>query len=283
MSKFNYPLSINISISNFTTEGLFDNEYIKSQNSAIDDFIEKRKSLFVLLRPYEERIHELPSELTNMIFLGFISAVESYIRKILRLIINVDKNAQVKCENQMIKFGAVLSHEDETMLAESLLEDYSFASAFNIKESIDKFLNIKCKKETQPLNKALEEYSRVCQLRHCVIHRFGFLGSNNAIVLGLSQHKDFIEKPLIIDFEQLNEIARVCENVVKVINNFLFAEVLERSYLTRTEIWHSDYRKDKKTFQKYFSIFKDSTNQIKDINVYKEFINVMHREFGRDY
>lgn len=283
MSKFNYHLSRNISISNFTTEDLFDSEFIQSEKSAIDDFIDKRAALFILVCPYEDKIDQLPNELSNMIFLGFISAVESYVRKIIRSIINVDHCSRVKCENQVIKFGAVLSHQEKTMLPESLLEEYSFASGRNIKDTIDKLLDIKCRKETQPLNKALEEYSRVCQLRHCVIHRFGFLGSNNAINLGLSEHKQFIEKPLRINFDQLNEIARVCENVVKVVNNFLFSEILERTYKNRTEKWFSDFRRDKKTFLKYYSIFKDSSNKEKIINIYKEFMNEMHKEFGKGY
>lgn len=64
----------------------------------------------------------------------------------------------------------------------------------------------------------------VCQLRHCIVHRFGFLGSNNAITLGLATHKNYLEKPLVISFSHLNEMVQVCENTVKLINNFLFVK-----------------------------------------------------------
>lgn len=280
--KFKYSLSQYIPISNFTTVGIFDNTHVQSKKSAIDDFIDKRTSLFALIKPYENRIGELPKELTSMVFLGCISAVESYVRKIVRCIINVDKFSCKNCEGQMLKFGAVLLHQDKTMLPEALLEEYSFASGWNIKETISKLLGIKCE-NSEPLNTVLKEFSKICQLRHCVVHRFGFLGSNNAIELGLSEHKEYLEKPLRIDFDHLNEMVQVCENIVKVINNHLFCELIERTFNSRTEVWHFDYRRDKNTFRKYFDLFADSSSGNDCKVAYKEFITCMQKNYGREY
>lgn len=280
--KFRYLISEYIPVSNFTTVGLFDNSHEYSLKSAFDDFIDKRTSLFSLLKPYENNIEELPCELTNMVFLGCISAVESYVRKVIRIVINVDDFSRKNCEGQTLKYGAVLSHQDKTMLPEALLEEYSFASGRSIKETINKFLGIKCE-NLEPLNTVFKEFSKICQLRHCVVHRFGFLGSNNAIELGLSEHKQYLEKPLRIDFDHLNEMVQVCENVVKVINNHLFGEVLERTFRERTEIWHFDYRRDKNTFKKYFDLFKDSSSLNDYKAVYKEFVISMQKNYGKDY
>lgn len=280
MGKFKYSISQSMAVSNFTTTGLFDETFVHSDKSAIDDFIEKRKALFILLKPYEDNIDDLPYELANMILLGCISAVESYIRKIIRNIINVDDFTRKKCEGETLKYGAVLFH-DKTMLPEALLEGYSFASGKNIKDTVNKLIDIKF--DAPELKIVLIEFSKICQLRHCVVHRFGLLGSNNAIELGLSEHQQYLEKPMRINFEHLNEMVQVCENVVKVMNNYLFCEVIERTYRNKSEIWHSDFRRDKKTFKKYFDLFKDSYSINVDIEVYKKFIKCMHEEYGKEY
>ena len=56
----------------------------------------------------------------------------------------------------------------------------------------------------------LGHFSKVCQLRHCIVHRFGRLGSKNMIELGLTEHKNYLEKPLKLNFDQLNAIFLVC-------------------------------------------------------------------------
>lgn len=282
MERFSYSLSAYTPVSNFTTIGLFDDAYEHSSRSAIDEFIEKRTALFALLNPYSANIENVPYELTNMILLGCVSAVESYIRKILRSIINMDSCSRKKCESQTLTYGAAISHQNKEMLPEALLEGYSFANGKNIKDTIKAFLDVQCD-QNSALKTTLSEFSMVCQLRHCIVHRFGFLGSNNAITLGLATHKNYLEKPLVIGFSHLNEMVQVCENTVKLINNFLFCEILERTFCKHTEIWHFDYRKDKKIFTKYFDIFKDSSQNSDAKSIYKEFIKCMKDNYGEDY
>lgn len=282
MGVFTYSVSKYTPASKFKTEGLFDNNYMQSTKSAIDDFVEKRISLFKLIRPYENDIQNLPYELTNLIFLGCISAVESYIRKIIRSLINVDLISRKNCEERTLKYGAVISYKDTSMLPEALLEEYSFANGKNIKDTIKTFLNVKCD-NIQPLDTVFSEFSSICELRHCVVHRFGLLGSNNAIKLGLSEHQEYIEKPLRIDFEHLNEIVQICDNLVKAINNHLFSVVLERTFTEKSEIWYSDYRKDKNTFMKYLDLFIDSSNSADFKDIYKEFMQSMHGKYGQNY
>jgi hypothetical protein len=282
MAKFNYSVSAYTPVSNFSTIGLFDDGYEHSTKSAIDEFIDKRTALFALLSPYGQTIGNVPYELTNMILLGCVSAVESYIRKIVRSIINTDSFSRKKCEAQTLTYGAAISHQDIDMLPEALLEGYSFANGKNIKDTIKAFLDIQCD-QNSALKTTFAEFSMVCQLRHCIVHRFGFLGSNNAITLGLATHKKYLEKPLKIDFDHLNEMVQVCENTVKLLNNFLFCEVLERSFCQCTERWHFDYRKDKRCFMKYFNLFKDSSQTINEIDVYRDFIICMKNSYGEGF
>lgn len=116
------------------------------------NLLRKETAIFALLNPYSANIENVPYELTNMILLGCVSAVESYIRKILRSIINMDSCSRKKCESQTLTYGAAISHQNKKeMLPEALLEGYSFANGKNIKDTIKAFLDVQCDK-----NSALE-------------------------------------------------------------------------------------------------------------------------------
>ena len=282
MGSFRYFVSQFSESTKFSTEGLFDDSYTHSSKSAIDDFVDKRTELFQLTLPYEKTITNLPGELTKMIFLGCISAIESYMRKIIRSIINVDFIANECCEERTLKYGAVIAHDNINMLPEALLENISFTSGKNISDAINDFLKVKCE-HNRLLKSVLADYSKICELRHCVVHRFGLLGSSNAIRLGLSDHARFIEKPIKINFDKLNNIVHVCNNLVKSVNNHLFSEIIERAYLSNKEIWYSHYAKDRATFKKYMDIFADSTNPLEYKDVYRDFIKCMHEKHGSNY
>ncbi|MEK4701004.1 hypothetical protein MKX47_15710 [Solibacillus sp. FSL R7-0668] len=197
MSKFNYVISSHTPVSNFSTEGLFDETYEEPKQSAIDDFIEKRQALFRLIRPYESSIENIPKDLTNMIVLGSVSAVESFIRKLIRSIIINDEISKTKCEGVTLKYGAVISNQNLLMLPEALLEGYSFTNGKNIRETLKSLLGVTLKNT----DTVFKEFSDVCQLRHCIVHRFGMLGSDNAMHFGLNTYKKYIEKPIVIDFD----------------------------------------------------------------------------------
>lgn len=248
--EFQFRIVQNISsIKRLKTEKMFDSNYSESDSSAIDTFIEKTKELNRLfsLKPLE-----LPPHLANLILLGYVSAVESYLRMLLRQLICIDEPSRCRCESQLIKFGAAISYDHE-MLPESLLENFSFISKKSIRDAFSKLLEIG--NIPSDVDDTLDRYEIVCQARHCIVHRFGHLGANNAIELGLSSHKEFLNKPIKLNFDLLQEMLLICTNSVKVINNFLFQKILLRTADKNKALWKWDYRKDKKMFEKYFNLF----------------------------
>ncbi|OAD18942.1 Crotonase, core domain protein [Candidatus Thiomargarita nelsonii] len=155
--------------------------------------------------------------------------------------------------------GCELIHSQE-MLPEALLENCSFASKKNIVDAIRKYIGIKGNMPND-VDEILGHFSKVCQLRHCIVHRFGRLGSKNMIELGLMAHKESLEKPLKLDINKLNEIFLVCNSTVKVINNFLFQKIITRTVEEKVVNWHWDLRKDKKEFKKYYDTFVSTLEQ----------------------
>lgn len=256
-AKLEYKHQVNHSsqVTQFDTHQLFDKTYRESNLSAIDTFFYKTQDLVKLLG----NTTTIPNHLGNLIVLGYVSAVESYFREMIRKIIVVDGAARKACESQSLTYAAALIYTQE-QLPEALLENCSFASKKNIVDAIRTFIGLKGHMPND-VDEILGHFSKVCQLRHCIIHRFGRLGSKNMIELGLSAHKDFLEKPLKLDdFNKLEEIFLVCNSTVKVINNFLFQKIMTRTVEEKIVNWHWDLRQDKTEFQKYYEIFASIIN-----------------------
>jgi len=255
--KINYKYRINdySKSSKLETQGLFDIDFKESNISPVDTFFEKTTELNKLIADPDD----FPGQLAGLIVLGYVSAVESYLREIIRKLILIDTASKKKCEKHSLTYGAAIIYDSE-MLPEAMLEKCSFASSKNIEESLREFLGIPKGDYSSDVNEAIEQFSKVCQLRHCSVHRFGRLGSNNAIELGLEDHKEYLEKPLKIDFNSLQEIFLVCNNMVKEINNFLFEKILNRSVSEGLYSWEWDLRKDKSEFKKFYDLFVSEKN-----------------------
>lgn len=260
--QFNYKISEYTPYSKLDTRNLFDRDYCEPDLSAIDTFIGKTRALNKMIAKKVEFQEQLP----NLLLLGYISAVESYIREIIRRLIVIDEESRSACENQTLTYGAAIIHQNSDMLPEALLENRYFASKKGIVDAVKDFLGIKGNLPPK-VDEVLDEFSRVCQLRHCIVHRFGKLGSSNAIKLGLMEHKECLEKPLKIDDKTLQDIFRICYNTVKIINEFLFQKILSRTLELEDCMWTWDLRKDKKEFQKYYHLFvsKEDSPSIKEI------------------
>ncbi|MFA6059188.1 MAG: hypothetical protein WC756_13370 [Taibaiella sp.] len=240
----------------FDTTSCFDLSFNESLLSPIDTCFDKIADLNLIFVRFSA-IVGIPQNIivtqNNLVLLGYISAVESYIREIIRKLIVLDGASRISSEEQQLNYGAAINYNLE-MLPEALLERSSFASKANIIEAFKVYLGLKG--HTPPeLTSTLEEFEKICHFRHCVVHRFGKLGSSNAIKFGLDNHSIYLEKPLSLDAAKLFVINQVCENTVLVINDYLFKRVLTRTVEVPYNLWKWDLRKDKKTFAKYFNLF----------------------------
>ncbi|CAN5732505.1 hypothetical protein BH11PSE13_BH11PSE13_40570 [soil metagenome] len=177
------------------TVELFDCAYVEQSTSAIDIYIENCKEINIL---WAGRV-EISPEFGRLLLLGYVSAIESFFRTVLRSIINTDAKARADSHSLLIPFGAVLYHDSST-IAEALLEGYSFSGEKDIKAALVKFLGVSNVSES--LKPLFSEYEKICQLRHCCVHRFGKLGTQNGIALGgLEWHSEALEKPLCLTLD----------------------------------------------------------------------------------
>lgn len=247
------------------TAPLFDQAHVDRKRSPIDEYIENTNALNRLYLNAEP----LTRELGSLVLLGLMSAVESYFRAMFRGVINVDEYAGRLAEPQAVSFGAAL-HLDPKMLPEAVLEEYSFASAKNIKDAIRELGGIKGHLPAD-IEGGLLEFQKICEMRHCCVHRFGKLGAKNAIKLGLGTHRSMLEKPLLLDRIALERVGASLRSFVKAINNFVFGALMERTVANRVDgqiltpysrNWVWSWQPDRARFLRYYVLFASSVDSV---------------------
>jgi hypothetical protein len=250
----------------FETHELFDTADAASSKSPLDLFLANANSLNLLYLPAGETFDPL---MGTLILLGYVSAVESYIRAIVRGLIRVDAYATWAAKDKQVSFGAALSYSHD-LLPEALLERTSLASGDQIKKTFRELIGFEL--PMSELKAPLETFERVCQLRHCCTHRFGRLGTYNAEKLGLRLHRIALDKPLKLDAASLTEIADNLRILVKTLNRNTFGTVLKRTVQHSSSIasrgsrdseafvfdveWHWKFQKDRTRFLRYYDLFK---------------------------
>ena len=238
----------------FNTELLFDKDYKQSLDSPIDEFL-KRLLALNKLAPKPAEFDAIQGQL---VFLGVIAAVESYLRTLFRKIISIDESSQTHVHEKDVSFGAAL-HLSKELLPEAILERISFISEKSITSAMRDLLAVKGNFPSN-VNTAIIDYARVCELRHCAVHRFGKLGTGNAIALGLEKHKSLLEKPLNLNYVSLQNVIAISTCLVKTINNFLFNEMLSR---IPASVWKGPYSKDRLIFMRHYALFCDKVSSHK--------------------
>lgn len=233
------------------TSQLFDAGYREGKESAIDEFL-RRLQVVNQLAPKPQEYNLVQAQL---VLLGVVAAVESYLRSILRRVIAVDPVAQGCVHRREVTYGAAL-HLSTELLPEAILERISFISKESIVDSLRDLIGMKGELPAD-LQVAIGNYVRVCQLRHCAVHRFGKLGVNNAIALGLADHSELLEKPLAIDYGALQAAIAIATGFVKTINNALFNAVVSRIH------WTWSYAVDRPRYAAYHYLFADTVSSIR--------------------
>ncbi len=293
IAAYNWRICLATSVSTtFDFSKSVDQKYSDPLLSPIDQFIQKNRELNSLLldpNKFKNKISTLHTKrvisgrgkqelelalldtstispvFANLVLLGHVSAVESYIRAIFRKLILIDDSTQMACYQKALNYGAVLVH-DKDSLPDALLELISFSSKRNIEETLKDYFGVKGHFPSG-LEPVLLEYSKICQLRHCIVHKFGTLGFNN-IVHDLTTNKLLISKPIKNDFASIQEVSQICWNVVHEINQLLWQNSMMRTIAQydgnkwkkkATLNWKWKWIKDKKLFESYFKIF-DSNN-----------------------
>ena len=280
-----------------TTEW-FDRTHVNVIRSPIDEFHANLTQINRLYLQANAR-NEYTPILGSLVYLGMVSAAEGYFRSLLRRLILVDPACQHNASSRTVSYGAALHHESD-LLPEALLEGLSLASTKNVASELKTLCNISqmSKEGSVPatLAQLFQNFEAICQVRHCGIHRFGKLGSQQALKLGMDLHKPLLEKPLKLTVQHLQDIAEALEALVRAVNSYCFADILKKTHTagpTGREkklyqaAWQLDWVADQERFTDYYDVFaslggSQPSASAKDLyDAFMAFVNASNANRGR--
>lgn len=231
-----------------STHTLFDRSYVDFKGSPIDEFTKRLRTLNAL-SPMPDNFD---AYLGQLVLLGAVAAVESYLRAMFRRCISLDAVCRGLAMKRDISYAAAV-HLQPELLPEGLIERVSFTSQENIDRACRDLLGV-VGEFPQSVKTVTADYARICHLRHCAVHRFGKLGANNAVHLGIDEHLELLEKPLLLNYVALQDAIAIATGFVRTFNSFIFNVLISRlSVRTLT----GTYSHDRPIFLKYYSLFQD--------------------------
>jgi hypothetical protein len=255
--------------SRLDTQSWFDSSHTASAQSPIDEFLDNLYDINKLYLQAQKRGDYTPM-LGSLVYLGMVSAAEGYFRSLLRRLILIDEACQDRASSRMVSYGAAVHHERD-LLPEALLEGISLASAKAVAGELRSICGItQMKNESVPhqLQLLFENFDDICQIRHCGIHRFGKLGSNQALRLGIGKFRTLLEKPLKLNVAHLQDIAEALEALIRAVNSYCFFDIIKRTHtaspagrdgeILYAECWQMDFEADRVRFEKYYRIFSST-------------------------
>jgi hypothetical protein len=246
------------------TSKWFDAAHVPMVESPIDEFRRNLAEINKLYLQAAQRNEYVPV-LGSLVYLGMVSAAEGYFRSLLRRLICQDTACEANAATRTVTYGAAIHHAP-ALLPESLLEGVSLASAKNVFGELRSLCGIEVPESLQQL---FQNFEAISQVRHCGIHRFGKLGSQQALRLGIDQHKQLLEKPLALQVQHLQEIADALQALIHAVNSLCFSEILKRTHTAGPagrakeklyqEAWQQDWVADRARFRSYYEIFASTS------------------------
>jgi len=248
---------------------IFDQAYDDNNASPINLFLDNFRKVIKLA--YTENLTQTTC---NLILLGLVSAAESYVRTVIRRLILCDDHIFSLAMSKDVTFAAAHYHDKET-LPEALIEHCSFTNSNKIFSNLKEYIGMPLTIPPELIRLA-DQYNKICELRHCCVHRFGKLGVKNAIKLDLipkyqphGASLDTIEKPILLTQSNIEDIGAIIEAFIKTLNNQIFKFILKRTVEDANSTspkykqqWTWQESDDIERFNIYYSIFSSKGSML---------------------
>lgn len=214
--------------------------------------------------------------------IAVISSIENYFRQIFSQILKICTDSQKHAANNNINLGSVIWHPLNE-IERGAFEHISLASAESIISTAKKFLGIDLK--SKGLGTILEEFDKICELRHGIVHSGKVLAGKNGIKLKLLSTNDITK--IDIGFDQFQEILSICNALAVDANKVFFSELAKRwaTSWRDTPSWNvaEENTKFKSIWIAFFSNRDQENGTISEKMTWIKCRNQVKREFGIYY
>ncbi len=233
------------------------NTYLKKINHAfispIDRYYAHRSQVIIAGKP--ELLQDSPW-LSGHMLVSIISATELYFREIFSWAIALCPVCKKNSSEKNMQIGAALWHGQGTY-QRAVFEHLSLADSSKIKSCSKDYIGFEIKKTTSS-HAALEEFDKLCELRHGIVHASCHLPGKNAVKLMVG--KTVEENIVQFDTSRLHEGASICTALVESYNRELYECMVERwaTSWRQTNDWTS--AKELSTLKNLCKIFFSHNN-----------------------
>ena len=190
--------------------------------SAIDSFYAATNVTLTRVDP--NYFAQYGDDFAGLLLVGLISSTENYYRDIIGFILDVCPSSRAWAADEKVQLGSLLWARG-ALQNRSALEFMAFSSADNIKKTLNCFTNYVVKQHGD-FNKLLNEYDKLCELRHAAVHSGHIVAGKNAIKLGLRPTSDPLRVKL--GYAEIQSAGSICTALVQAANNELYEEMIKR-------------------------------------------------------
>ncbi|HQS67487.1 MAG TPA: hypothetical protein PLM93_09930 [Sulfuricurvum sp.] len=191
-------------------------------SSPIDNFYNERNKLLSAVSPTYATSHPT---VIPLILVGMISITENYFRELLAGIITLCPVAKEKSSSKALNLATIWFGYSQ--MEKGAFENISFSDVDAVKKAFQSFIGYEIKPSNQ-LIAPLNEFGKLCELRHAIVHSASILAGKNAIKLQLPGSGNPVR--VQVGFSELQEAAEVCTSLICAVNLDLF-ELLSRRWL----------------------------------------------------
>lgn len=223
-----------------------------SDDSPLDQFYEETRSIVSFATPQNLQSFKNLGALSAV---GIVSCCENYFRQVFSSILGICSESQKNAALQTINMGSVIWHPNSEM-AKGAFEHTSLASSESIFKASDKYLGIKLKQ--LGLEAIFNEFDKICELRHGIVHSNRVLAGKNGIKLQLTSSEQLTL--IDINFAELQEILAICQAMITSTNSKLFGVMCERwaNSWRNSPSW--DISKENEKFKQIWNLFHSKTD-----------------------
>ena len=186
-----------------------------SKESPIDQYFARSEALIVF---GNQALLDSNAEIANLLFIGVISHTENYFRELFSKLLQICPTSQIKASSRDIKLGSVIWFRTGK-IERGAFEGFSFASSDNLTDTVRKYFDLTLDPKSD-CHALLEEFDRLCELRHAIVHSGGVMSGKNALKLQFPRtDKDVHVK---MTFARFQEASSICSALVCSFNSDLF-------------------------------------------------------------
>lgn len=229
-------------------------------NSPIDSFYIERNSMLNAVTPsFANSNPTIPP----LVLVGLISLTENYFREVLAGVISICPKAKQKSATKSLNLATAWIGFGE--MEKGAFENTSFSDPKNVKKNLKDLVGIEVSTSNQ-ISTPLDEFGKLCELRHAIVHSAGLLAGKNAVRLELPNSRNAVK--IKIGYSELQEAADVCTALVCAVNLELFINIATRwlREWPRTPAYQGQQLNSlfKEVWSLFFSEFDKSNGLISD-------------------